>query len=317
MSGQHLTDNSDLRKYRVELPNMVDDIMDPFQARLYLHYKRVCGAGGGSCYESVRTTATKTQMSNEKVINAREWLAANGWIDLEQGSKNIYTITIVDRWVENFTRYGTVRNSERAPLEIPNTTVRNSERAPLEISKQRSNHLKKEPIKKEPSKEVTTTTIGTHRDHSDHGGGGGSTKSFPIAAAELKPAVKTTTTAPQADPRRKAQLALIAEIINDRLPSWNAHQSYAAALSTLDAWRLLTWLWVFDALARCAELSAYDPDDIRETERIEGAYGKVFAGIEKPVGFIRTRVSRGESTSLTAPDAAELEEAIVARSTNA
>lgn len=158
----------------------------------------------------------------------------------------------------------------------------------------------------------TTTTIGTHRDHSDRGGGGSSTQHLPIAAAAVKAAVKTTT-APQADPRRSAQIALIAEIINDRLNSWNAYRSYAAGLSTLDAWRLLTWLWVFDLLARAAESNAYDPDAIREAERIERNYGKVFAGIDNPVGFIRARVRSGESTHLIAADAAELEEAIVAR----
>jgi hypothetical protein len=161
-------------------------------------------------------------------------------------------------------------------------------------------------------------TKANHTVKPDRGGGGSTTQIKPIAAAEVKtPAAKAqkqnTTTAPQADPRRQAQQALINEIIADRLPSWNGHQAYAAALSTLDAWRLLTWLWVFDALARVKELSAYDPDDIRETERIEQEYGKVYAGIDNPVGFIRARVTRGESTHLIAADAAELEEAIVAR----
>lgn len=163
------------------------------------------------------------------------------------------------------------------------------------------------------------STIGTHRDHSDHGGGGSPTRSLPIAAADLKPAVKaqtTTTTAPQqTDPRRTAQIALINEIIADRLPSWNGHQAYAAGLSTLDACRLLTWLWAYDQLARAAESNAYDPDAIREAERIERDYGRVFTGIDNPVGFIRKKVTSGESTHLNAADAAELEEAIVARTT--
>ena len=174
---------------------------------------------------------------------------------------------------------------------------------------------------KNTTKNTYTTTIGTHRDHSDRGGGGSSTRSLPIAAADLKPAVKAqtqTTTAPQqTDPRRAAQIALIAEIIADRLPSWNGHQTYAAGLSTLDGWRLLTWLWAFDQLARAAESNAYDPDAIREAERIERDYGRIFTGIDNPPGFIRAKVRSGESTHLNAADAAELEETIVARTENA
>ena len=161
------------------------------------------------------------------------------------------------------------------------------------------------------------TTKAKHIEKLECGGGGSPTRSLPIAAAELKPAVKaqtTSTTAPQqTDPRRQAQQALIAEIIADRLPSWNGHQAYAAGLSTLDGWRLLTWLWAFDLLARAAESSAYDPDAIREAERIEREYGRIYAGIDNHVGFIRAKVRSGESTHLNAADAAELEEAIVAR----
>jgi hypothetical protein len=164
MSEQSFVDDGDLRKYRTELPNMADDELDPFQYRLYGHYKRVCGAAGGECYESVRTTAEKTKMSNEKVISTRQWLADNGWITIDPRAKGTFLITITDRWGENFVRYSeqskskTVRNSERSEsktvrnseqstrktLEIPNNTVRNSEQPSLEISNQRSNHIKKE-----------------------------------------------------------------------------------------------------------------------------------------------------------------------------
>ena len=142
MTDQQITDAGDLRKYRIELPNIADDDLDPFQFRLYGHYKRVCGAGGGECRESVRTTATNCKMSAEKVISTRQWLADNGWISLNQDDKNIYHITITDRWPENFVRYSEqrVRNSER--------TVRNSEREALDISNQRKNHTKKELEKK-------------------------------------------------------------------------------------------------------------------------------------------------------------------------
>lgn len=166
--NQNVQDGAGLRRYRTEIPNMADDELDPFQYRLYAHYKRVCGADGGECFEAVRTTAEKTRMSNEKVISTRQWLGDNGWIELEKRAKGTFRITIIDCWHKNTVRYSersnrnTVRNSEqstRTPLEIPNTpleisnsTVRNSEQSPLEISNQRSNHYKNEPIKNEPIK---------------------------------------------------------------------------------------------------------------------------------------------------------------------
>ena len=56
-----------------------------------------------------------------------------------------------------------------------------------------------------------------------------------------------------------------------------------------------------------------DPYAIYDVQRQSSDYGKIFAGIDNPPGFIRAKVRSGESTSLTAPDAAELDEAIVAR----
>ena len=190
-------------------------------------------------------------------------------------------------------------------------------------SRQHSIYTIETPIETAIETPPPPTTKANHTEKLDHGGGGGSsTKVLPIAAADLKPAVKaqtqTTTTAPQqADPRRAAQIALIAEIIADRLPSWNGHQTYAAGLSTLDGWRLLTWLWVFDLLASGEERMRSDPYAIYDVQRQSSDYGKIFAGIDNPVGFIRARVTRGESTHLNAADAAELEEAICARTENA
>ena len=139
MSNQVIIDSGDLRKYRIELPNLIDDEMDPFQARLYMHYKRVCGGGGsGECWESVRTTATKCKMSTDKVINTRQWLADNNWIHLQQDDKGVYHINIIDRWLDNFTRYakGGVLNIEQP--------VRYIEREVFDISNKRKNNSKKE-----------------------------------------------------------------------------------------------------------------------------------------------------------------------------
>ena len=40
--NQQLYDAGDLRKYRIELPNLYDDAdLDPYEFRLLAHYKRV------------------------------------------------------------------------------------------------------------------------------------------------------------------------------------------------------------------------------------------------------------------------------------
>lgn len=157
MNNQGITDNSDLKKYRIELPNIIDDDMDPFQARLYMHYKRVCGAGNGECWEAVRTSATKCKMSPDKVTATRQWLTDNGWIQSEQDDKGIYHITIVDRWPENFVRYSgqAIRNIAQ-PIRDIVQPIRDIVREPSEISYQRKNPIKKEPIKKEPIEEGAT-----------------------------------------------------------------------------------------------------------------------------------------------------------------
>lgn len=124
---QEIIDNSDLRRYRTELPNMADDDLDPYQYRLYAHYKRWCGANGGHCNESVRQTAKVCRMSATKVIDTRQWLHENGWIELSQNPiTGAYTIQITDRWPENFARYASksVPNMEQSPKKrrksVPN-----------------------------------------------------------------------------------------------------------------------------------------------------------------------------------------------------
>lgn len=169
MAWQEIHDDSDLKRYRTELPNMCDDEMDPYQYRLYAHYKRVCGAGnGGACWEEVRTTAAKTKMSAGKVVTTRNWLVANGWITAIQSIEGgPYTIRIIDRWLENFGRYAPpvhqVNAVDKSPagraetaqqMDLPFTTRTacswdEQERSPGEqrvhLVNVRSNVVKKEP----------------------------------------------------------------------------------------------------------------------------------------------------------------------------
>src|SRR5690606_20171410 len=96
------------------------------QFRLYGHYKRVCGAAGGTCYESVRTTAEKTKMSIGMVVKTRDWLVENGWIAAKKRGQQTLLVTIVDRWPENMMRYSAsvhVVNIDRSQGEPKNTTT--------------------------------------------------------------------------------------------------------------------------------------------------------------------------------------------------
>ena len=154
--NQHVKDDGDLRKYRTELPNMADDELDPYQYRLYAHYKRVCGANGGTCWEGRAKTADTCKMSEGMVTKTRAWLANNGWIHLERGDNqnDTYNITIIDRWSENMTRYSD-RSSCGDDRSHEVTTGRH------EVT-QRSNSFKNKP------KEEIKDTAPTPRPVSEH-----------------------------------------------------------------------------------------------------------------------------------------------------
>jgi len=111
-------DESDLRKYRTEIPNLIDDMgLDVYEARLYLHYKRVCGAKGGTCWQSVRTTAKACKMSKGKVTGTRKGLERKGLIRCEKNTEtSTINITIMDIWPANFWWYS-------APREGPLPTI--------------------------------------------------------------------------------------------------------------------------------------------------------------------------------------------------
>lgn len=134
---QYVVDDSDLRKYRIELPNMADDELDPYQMRLYVHYKRV-----GMCWESIRTTADKTRMSVGKVDEVRNWLTERGWIevygeDIDTKFPDGLIILIVDRWPENFAKY-----AKRSPHE-QGVHPMNGKRSPHELKKLTTSFKKK------------------------------------------------------------------------------------------------------------------------------------------------------------------------------
>lgn len=120
-------DESDLRKYRTELPNLVDDIgLSIYAYRLYGHFKRVCGANGGKCTQGTKKLAEHCKISYGKITEAKRELAAAKLIrirrsDMKSGDPDI--VTILDVWRENFERYAPPTPDVGDPLQTPTPDV--------------------------------------------------------------------------------------------------------------------------------------------------------------------------------------------------
>lgn len=154
---QAIIDQSDLRKYRTELPNLYDDSdLDVYEFRLLAHYKRV-----GTCTEGLETTARKCKMSEGKASEVRQALAEKGFISLKRVSMDAgryrFIVTVSDRWIENFARYSGFTVEEIA-AQLKRVSPSRGEASPShsEASPSRGEG-KKELIKKEPIKKLTTT----------------------------------------------------------------------------------------------------------------------------------------------------------------
>jgi hypothetical protein len=150
-------DEGDLRKYRTELPNIVDDLgLSPHAYRLYGHMKRVCGANpSGQCYQGTRTLAKHCKMSVGKISEAKKELIAFKLIAVETfpASKNKPDqIRILDVWRANFERYAPVQNMN-TPVQVANTPVHmvNRRKNPL-----RRNPLRTQQILKKEEKQATS-----------------------------------------------------------------------------------------------------------------------------------------------------------------
>jgi hypothetical protein len=101
-------DRSSLRHYRIELPNLIDDMgLSVYAFRLYVHLKRVA-EDEGSCWQSARTLAEACSMSAGQVSKAKDELEQKQLIArhpkiLRGGIGD--DITIVDIWPKNFAHY--------------------------------------------------------------------------------------------------------------------------------------------------------------------------------------------------------------------
>jgi DnaD/phage-associated family protein len=120
-----IEDDSDLKKYRIELPNLYDDSdLDPYEFRLLAHYKRV-----GTCTESTRTTSKKCKMGVMTVSEKRRILHKKGFIKLQavrlEAGGYSFIVSVVDKWQENFLKYGarTPSVQARTPHGVKETTT--------------------------------------------------------------------------------------------------------------------------------------------------------------------------------------------------
>jgi len=142
LKQQRIVAPSSLRKWRTEIPNLYDDArLDPYEFRLLVHYIRV-----GFCWESLRTTAEKCVMSPAEVLKKRKSLAQKGFVVLSQNDYGTTTITIIDRWQENFDKYS---HRERSPQEQDDPECSPDEHAFTTQTACLPGERKKEPIKKE------------------------------------------------------------------------------------------------------------------------------------------------------------------------
>lgn len=111
-----IVDQSDLRRYRTEIPNIVFALgLTPFELALYCHLKRTAGAEG-KCWKTTKTLAAETGMSGGMISQAKEGLEQTR---PELGGKALiqitrdeskpgrprHIITITDIWIDNFASY--------------------------------------------------------------------------------------------------------------------------------------------------------------------------------------------------------------------
>jgi len=84
--------------YSSAIPHIADDELSLYEYRLYGHYCRISD-GGHACVERQRVTAQRCNMSASTVHEARESLAAKGYVELHKlgvGRKSRCYVTLLD-----------------------------------------------------------------------------------------------------------------------------------------------------------------------------------------------------------------------------
>lgn len=156
-------DGGDLRKYRIELPNLIDDLdLSLYAFRLYVHLKRVAGANG-ACFQSTKTLAKHCRMSIGKISEAKKELADKGLINVEQRQREkgeTDLITIYDMWPQNFAAYRKDEGENRVhvvntPPPLHEQGVHHMNGGVHVAEREEGTNIKKEPNKNKPNEEVS------------------------------------------------------------------------------------------------------------------------------------------------------------------
>lgn len=146
------------------IPHILDEALNPYELRLYTHYRRVCGEGSrGKCYEKTATTANRTFMSHGQVVKTRQALADLGIIrKTERKVRNLtrVDVTIVDIWQLNmayFSSHPVTGGVQRSPHDryqsLHDHYQSLHDRYRSLCDRLRNNLDKEEPREEEPRKE--------------------------------------------------------------------------------------------------------------------------------------------------------------------
>ena len=108
--------NQARKKFRVELPNVVDDLkLRPCAFRLYVHMRRVAGQSG-ECWQSTKTLAAACNMSTGSVSTAKKELLRRrpelGGVSLiteRPTTRSSDCFGVTDIWDHNLARYSKVK----------------------------------------------------------------------------------------------------------------------------------------------------------------------------------------------------------------
>lgn len=147
MTQYEIRDNGDLKRYFIQIPNIIDDMnLSVYAFRLYCHLKRVAG-DGGECYQSTDTLAkscgvgkgtisrAKKELEQAKLITVRSEPCPGGFS---------HHIEINDIWSENIEAYQRSPRDQGSPQELQRSTEE-PQRSPLETKK---NPLRRTPEQK-------------------------------------------------------------------------------------------------------------------------------------------------------------------------
>lgn len=229
-----VTDASDLRRYRTEIPNVVLSLgLTPFELALYVHLKRTAG-DDGSCWKSTATLADESGMSTGMVIKAREGLKKprveldgkpliTDITDSSHPGRARHLITITGIWVENFASFDA---RQKSPHDVQKSCG-DVQKSPHDI--QKSPHdIKKEPLEERTSEEVCVTR---------------SARSTPRRQAfPLNPVTKATRSPdakqgspPDANSQHPAVAAYLE--VCGVLPNRQQRKDIIAEVTDLDRWR--------------------------------------------------------------------------------